>query len=153
MVDLRGKPPYLPPTHNYTEVMKMAIEKAFKYYGVDPNTHVDPALLSGKIVIIWLTQCTVFLTHILESQAFAYINQKYVPRNNEVYCFLQLQNLEWAENTRPSPNTTPHHRPSPQRQLEVLFLVKWWGRQLPAPSCTSRPLQHQGYSPPTSQTL
>ena len=90
MVDLRGKPPYLPPTHNYTEVMKMAIEKAFKYYGVDPNTHVDPALLSGKNVVIWLTQCTVFLTHILVSQAFAYI--KFVPWNNEeVYYRLKVR--------------------------------------------------------------
>lgn len=46
MVDLRGKPPYLPPTHNYTEVMKLAIERAFKYYQVCPKTYVDPALLN-----------------------------------------------------------------------------------------------------------
>ena len=113
MVDLRGKPPYLPPTHNYTEVMKMAIEKAFKYYGVDPNTHVDPALLSGKIVIIWLTQCTVFLTHILESQAFAYINQKYVPWNNEVYFFYNFRTWNeqktHAQVPTPRPTTGPPH--------------------------------------------
>ena len=45
MVDLRGKPPYLPPTHNYTEVMKQAIDNAYKYYGYDPQLYVDPELL------------------------------------------------------------------------------------------------------------
>jgi len=36
MVDLRGKPPYLPESKTYTDVLKSAIENAFSYYGYDP---------------------------------------------------------------------------------------------------------------------
>ena len=33
MVDLRGKPPYLPPDMTYTDVLKHAIEKGLKFFG------------------------------------------------------------------------------------------------------------------------
>ena len=41
MVDLRGKPPYLPDTKSYTEVLKIAIYNAYDYYGYDPEVFLD----------------------------------------------------------------------------------------------------------------
>lgn len=41
MVDLRGKPPYLPESKTYTDVLKLAIENAFSYYGFDPETYLE----------------------------------------------------------------------------------------------------------------
>lgn len=41
MVDLRGKPPYLPESKTYTDVLKAAIEDSFKYYGFDPETYLE----------------------------------------------------------------------------------------------------------------
>ncbi|CAB4068155.1 KIDINS220 [Lepeophtheirus salmonis] len=41
MVDLRGRPPYLPNSKTYTDVLKIAIERAYKYYGYDPETHIE----------------------------------------------------------------------------------------------------------------
>ena len=41
MVDLRGKPPYLPDSKTYTDVLKQAIEDAFRYYGFDPETYLE----------------------------------------------------------------------------------------------------------------
>ena len=41
MVDLRGKPPYLPDTKSYTEVLKIAIANAYDYYGCDPELYLD----------------------------------------------------------------------------------------------------------------
>ena len=41
MVDLRGKPPYLPDSKTYTDVLKQAIEDAFKYYGYNPETYLE----------------------------------------------------------------------------------------------------------------
>lgn len=46
MVDLRGKPPYLPDGYTYTEVLKEAIGKCLRYNNFDPETHVDPELLN-----------------------------------------------------------------------------------------------------------
>ena len=43
MVDLRGKPPYLPDTKSYTDVLKIAISQAYAYYGYDPETFLDIA--------------------------------------------------------------------------------------------------------------
>jgi hypothetical protein len=53
MVDLRGKPPYLPDTKTYTDVLKQAIEDAFIYYGFDSETYLEtapevPGLLDDK---------------------------------------------------------------------------------------------------------
>lgn len=41
MVDLRGKPPYLPDTKSYTDVLKIAIGQAYAYYGYDPESYLD----------------------------------------------------------------------------------------------------------------
>ncbi len=41
MVDLRGKPPYLPDTKSYTDVLKQAIKNAMDYYGYDPELHLE----------------------------------------------------------------------------------------------------------------
>jgi len=41
MVDLRGKPPYLPANMTYTCVLKKAIEKGLEYFGYDAETWVD----------------------------------------------------------------------------------------------------------------
>ena len=38
MVDLRGKPPYLPKNMSYTDVLKFAIEKGLEYFGYDSET-------------------------------------------------------------------------------------------------------------------
>ena len=43
MVDLRGKPPYLPDTKSYTDVLKIAISNAYAYYGYDPEKFVEDA--------------------------------------------------------------------------------------------------------------
>ena len=43
MVDLRGKPPYLPDTKSYTDVLKIAISNAYAYYGFDPDKFVEDA--------------------------------------------------------------------------------------------------------------
>jgi len=53
MVDLRGKPPYLPDSKTYTDVLKQAIEDAFNYYGYNPETYLEsspdvPGLLDEK---------------------------------------------------------------------------------------------------------
>ncbi len=39
MVDLRGKPPYLPDLKSFTDVLKIAISKALEYYGKNPETY------------------------------------------------------------------------------------------------------------------
>ena len=60
MVDLRGKPPYLPDNKSYTDVLKIAIESAYKHYGCDPETYlevmepeaVDPIAVSPPKIII-----------------------------------------------------------------------------------------------------
>ena len=51
MVDLRGKPPYLPDTKSYTEVLKIAICNAYDYYGYDPELYLDsnPETKAGLI--------------------------------------------------------------------------------------------------------
>ena len=41
MVDLRGKPPYLPDSKTYTDVLKASIEEAYAYYGFDPETYLE----------------------------------------------------------------------------------------------------------------
>jgi hypothetical protein len=41
MVDLRGKPPYLPDSKTYTDVLKASIEEAYSYYGFDPETYLE----------------------------------------------------------------------------------------------------------------
>jgi hypothetical protein len=41
MVDLRGKPPYLPDQRSFSEVLKIAIERGLKYWGVDPENYYD----------------------------------------------------------------------------------------------------------------
>ena len=43
MVDLRGKPPYLPAEMTYTDVLKHAIDKGLKFFGYDAETWVDSA--------------------------------------------------------------------------------------------------------------
>ncbi len=43
MVDLRGKPPYLPDQKSFSEVLKIAIVRGLKQFGVDPETYFDPA--------------------------------------------------------------------------------------------------------------
>ena len=49
MVDLRGKPPYLPDSKSYTDVLKIAIANAYAYYGFDPEKFVEdsPDPLAG----------------------------------------------------------------------------------------------------------
>jgi len=49
MVDLRGKPPYLPPDMTYTDVLKHAIEKGLKFFGYDSETWIDNAQYSREI--------------------------------------------------------------------------------------------------------
>ncbi len=41
MVDLRGKPPYLPKDMSYTDVLKMAIDRGLRYFGYDADTWID----------------------------------------------------------------------------------------------------------------
>ena len=41
MVDLRGKPPYLPDFKTYTDVLKQSIKDALQYYGYDPETYLE----------------------------------------------------------------------------------------------------------------
>ena len=41
MVDLRGKPPYLPDTKSYTDVLKIAIANSYAYYGYDSENYLD----------------------------------------------------------------------------------------------------------------
>ena len=41
IVDLRGKPPYLPDQKSYSDVLKMAIGQALIYYSLDPETYVE----------------------------------------------------------------------------------------------------------------
>ena len=41
MVDLRGKPPYLPKDMSYTDVLKMAIDRGLRYFGYDAETWLD----------------------------------------------------------------------------------------------------------------
>ena len=41
MVDLRGKPPYLPDTKSYTDVLKIAIANSYAYYGYDSERYLD----------------------------------------------------------------------------------------------------------------
>jgi hypothetical protein len=52
MVDLRGKPPYLPDQKSYTDVLRLAIEKAIQYYGFDPETYVEQIDASGPAITI-----------------------------------------------------------------------------------------------------
>ena len=49
MVDLRGKPPYLPPDMTYTDVLKHAIDKGLKYFGYDAETWIDDAQYTREI--------------------------------------------------------------------------------------------------------
>jgi hypothetical protein len=48
MVDLRGKPPYLPQNMSYTDVLKYAIEKGLEYFGYDSETWVDEGTFSRE---------------------------------------------------------------------------------------------------------
>jgi hypothetical protein len=41
MVDLRGKPPYLPDFKTYTDVLKQSIKDALEYYGYDSETYLE----------------------------------------------------------------------------------------------------------------
>ena len=50
MVDLRGKPPYLPKNMSYTDVLKKAIENGLKYFGYSCDTWVDDQAYSKEIV-------------------------------------------------------------------------------------------------------
>ena len=43
MVDLRGKPPYLPPDMTYTDVLKHAIDKGLEFFGYNAETWIDDA--------------------------------------------------------------------------------------------------------------
>jgi len=47
MVDLRGKPPYLPKNMSYTDVLKYAIEKGG--YIFFPFSDISPILLENQI--------------------------------------------------------------------------------------------------------
>ena len=47
MVDLRGKPPYLPPDMTYTDVLKHAIDKGLQFFGYDAETD-DPSDVKAK---------------------------------------------------------------------------------------------------------
>ena len=49
MVDLRGKPPYLPPDMTYTDVLKHAIEKGLEFFGYDAETWIDDAQYTREI--------------------------------------------------------------------------------------------------------
>lgn len=50
MVDLRGKPPYLPDSKTYTDVLKQAIEDAFRYYGFNPETYLETDLKNSGLL-------------------------------------------------------------------------------------------------------
>ena len=41
IVDLRGKPPYLPDQKTYSDVLKIAIGNAVRYFGFNPETYVE----------------------------------------------------------------------------------------------------------------
>ncbi len=41
VVDLRGKPPYLPDQKSYTDVLRQAVVNALKYYGKDPENYLE----------------------------------------------------------------------------------------------------------------
>lgn len=49
MVDLRGKPPYLPPDMTYTDVLKHAIDMGLKFFGYDCEKWVDKAQYNREI--------------------------------------------------------------------------------------------------------
>lgn len=46
MVDLRGKPPYLPDNSTYTDVLKLAIKRCLEYYGFDPENHLSREVIA-----------------------------------------------------------------------------------------------------------
>lgn len=50
MVDLRGKPPYLPKKMSYTDVLKRAIELGLQHFGYSPTTWVDDQAYNKEIV-------------------------------------------------------------------------------------------------------
>jgi len=50
MVDLRGKPPYLPKNMSYTDVLKRAIDNGLKYFGYSCETWVDDQAYSKEVV-------------------------------------------------------------------------------------------------------
>jgi hypothetical protein len=50
MVDLRGKPPYLPDSKSYTDVLKIAIGNAYKYYGYDSETYLEDNLETSGLL-------------------------------------------------------------------------------------------------------
>ena len=50
MVDLRGKPPYLPKNMSYTDVLKRAIELGLQHFGYSPTTWVDDQAYNKEIV-------------------------------------------------------------------------------------------------------
>ena len=41
MVDLRGKPPYLPKKMSYTDVLKKAIDNGLRHFGYETDEWVD----------------------------------------------------------------------------------------------------------------
>jgi hypothetical protein len=50
MVDLRGKPPYLPKNMSYTDVLKKAIDNGLVHFGYNPETWVDDQAYGKEIV-------------------------------------------------------------------------------------------------------
>jgi len=50
MVDLRGKPPYLPKKMSYTDVLKKAIENGLRHFGYETDEWVDGQAYNKEIV-------------------------------------------------------------------------------------------------------
>eukprot|EP00088_Acartia_fossae_P005886 TRINITY_DN1266_c0_g1_i1.p1 TRINITY_DN1266_c0_g1~~TRINITY_DN1266_c0_g1_i1.p1 ORF type:complete len:578 (+),score=109.81 TRINITY_DN1266_c0_g1_i1:119-1852(+) len=49
MVDLRGKPPYLPKNMSYTDVLKKAIANGLKYHGFEADSWVDDQVYNKEV--------------------------------------------------------------------------------------------------------
>lgn len=62
MVDLRGKPPYLPKDMSYTDVLKMAIERGLRYFGYDAETWIDETTFTRSVIA--LCSFSPILTHL-----------------------------------------------------------------------------------------
>ena len=60
MVDLRGKPPYLPPDMTYTDVLKHAIDQGLKFFGYNCESWVDKAQYNREISHSILSKKPVF---------------------------------------------------------------------------------------------
>lgn len=56
MVDLRGKPPYLPKDMSYTDVLKMAIERGLRYFGYDAETWIDETTFNREQNVSFLSK-------------------------------------------------------------------------------------------------